>query len=212
MGPANSSNGFSGPQRCYLQNDGKDHRPYQKETKGVRYVWHSKVQNNKSPSKYTKEANMIDRLEIITDAKLLRRRSKKVSKWRGERVGSQILKFIGAKGIVCVGLAAPQLGIYERVFILIDNQEAAIFVNPRVVEIGAMEEDKVESCLSLPGRSFRVRRPTSITVKDAVRTKPFELVGWVARAFLHELDHLNGRLINETGHEEVEIISDEKPL
>ena len=144
---------------------------------------------------------MIDRLTIITDEQLLRRRSKKISKWRGGRIGRQLLKFIGAKGIVCIGLAASQVGIYERVFIVIDKEEAAIFVNPRVVEIGAMEEEQVEGCLSIPGKHYKVMRPTSIMVKDAVRTKPFELTGWMARAWLHELDHLNGRLISDVGTE-----------
>lgn len=144
---------------------------------------------------------MIDRLEITTDVPLLRRRSKKISKWGGERTGKKILKFIGTKGITCVGLAASQLGIYERVFILIDKEEAAIFVNPRIVSIGALEDEQVEGCLSMPGRHYKVKRPTSITVKDAVRTKPFELEGWVARAWLHELDHLNGRLISDIGVE-----------
>jgi len=143
----------------------------------------------------------MSRLEIITDEKLLRRRSKKVAKWKGERIGRKILEFIGSKGITCVGLAASQLGIYERVFILVDNKEAAIFINPRIVEVGPLEDEQIEGCLSIPGRHFTVKRPTSITVKDAVRTTPFELEGWVARAWLHELDHLNGKLISQIGTE-----------
>jgi len=153
----------------------------------------------------------VHRLTILTDESQLRAKSKKMSKWAGERLGMKLVKFIANNDIECVGLAAPQLGIYERVFVIYDGKEYAIFINPRIVEIGAMEDTQIEGCLSIPGRHFNVKRPTSIVVKDAVRTKPIELTDWTARIWLHELDHLNGRLISDIG-EEVTEESNQKPL
>ena len=143
----------------------------------------------------------IERIEIVTDEKQLHQRAEKVSKWAGERLGFKLIKYISWKGISCYGLAAPQLGINKRVFVLYDGTEFAIFINPRVVEYGPMEEEDIEGCLSIPNRSFKVKRPTTILVKDAVRTKPFELTGLTARVWLHELDHLNGVLISDIGTE-----------
>ncbi len=153
----------------------------------------------------------IDRLDIITDEKLLRQKSRKLSKWAGERLGMKLIKYIAFKNIECIGLAAPQLGVNERVFVLFDGTEYAIFINPRIVEVGPMEDIQVEGCISIPGKRFSVKRPTSIVVKDAVRTQPFELSGWTARAWLHELGHLNGILISDIGTEATEE-SFQKPL
>ena len=100
----------------------------------------------------------------------------------------------------CSG-SAPQVGINSRVFVLNDGKDFAIFVNPRIIEVGVMEAEEIEGCLSIPDKQFLVKRPTHITVKDARRVKPFELEGWSARAWLHELDHLNGKLISDIGVE-----------
>lgn len=143
----------------------------------------------------------VERLEIVTDVKQLHQKSRKCAKWKGERIGMKLIKFIAHNDVQCYGIAAPQLGINERVFVLFDGKEFAIFINARVLEVGPIEEDGVESCLSIPGKSFKVKRPTSITVKDAVRTKPFELTGLTARIFLHELHHLQGILISDIGEE-----------
>ena len=58
---------------------------------------------------------------------------------------------------------------------------------------------------------YKIKRTTSITVKDIVRTKPYELESWTARAWLHEFDHLNGKLISDEGTL-VEEASTQKPL
>jgi peptide deformylase len=146
----------------------------------------------------------IMRLEVTTDTQVLKRKCQKVSKWSGIRIGTKLIKFISWREIECVGLAAPQLEIFKRVFVLHDGKEFAIFVNPRIVETGVVEEEQVEGCLSLPGKKYKVKRPTNIVVKDAVRTTPFELDGWSARAWLHEFDHLNGRLISDIGEEVID--------
>jgi len=143
----------------------------------------------------------VERMKIITDTNFLRRKSKKVSKWSGIKTAKKLMKFVVRNDINCIGLSAPQVGILDRVFVLWDKKNYAIFVNPRIVEIGVKEEEAIEGCLSIPNRLFKVVRPTTIVVKDAIRTKPFELDGVSARAWLHELNHLHGKLISDIGEE-----------
>ena len=59
----------------------------------------------------------LERLEIITDLQKLRQRSKKVSKYKADRIGMKLINFIAYNDIACIGLAAPQVGIFERVFV-----------------------------------------------------------------------------------------------
>ena len=94
------------------------------------------------------------------------------------------------------GLAAPQVGILRRV-VVIDVGEGIIeLVNPEII---AMEGEQAgpEGCLSVPGRQGYVRRPNKVTVRAFDRKgKPFEITGegLLARAFCHEIDHLDGRV------------------
>lgn len=108
------------------------------------------------------------------------------------------------------GLAAPQVGIAKRFFLMNFHPEALpskenqmVFINPEIVEVSREEVDEeidVEGCLSLPGVSANVPRATTITVRALNADKvPFEMtfVGLSARVVQHEMDHLNGRLILE---------------
>lgn len=100
-----------------------------------------------------------------------------------------------------VGLAAPQIGVGLRLAVIDTtvgkNPEAKIVIaNPEVVHAeGEQRED--EGCLSLPGFRGNVARPLFVTVRaqDAFGTS-FEVRGenLLARAFCHEIDHLNGTL------------------
>jgi len=100
-----------------------------------------------------------------------------------------------------VGLAAPQIGKSIR-FAVVDvtggkNPEAKIVLaNPEVTHAeGEVREE--EGCLSIPGFRGYVVRPQFVTVKaQNVRGEPFEIRGenLLARAFCHEIDHLNGIL------------------
>jgi len=106
-----------------------------------------------------------------------------------------------------VGLAAPQVGRPERLFVAnVTGQPDGdcVYVNPVLSELrGSMES--VEGCLSIPGVEVTVRRAAAV-VLEAVdlegRAVRVEAEGLAARVFQHELDHLDGRLIidrmNET--------------
>jgi peptide deformylase len=100
-----------------------------------------------------------------------------------------------------IGLAAPQVGVEERIAVLDlsvgeDPKQVHVLINPEVVHREGAETD-VEGCLSLPGMTDKVERPTAVRVKALdLSGEPVELHadGWLARAVCHEIDHLDGVL------------------
>jgi len=96
-----------------------------------------------------------------------------------------------------VGLAAPQVGVLRRVVVIeIEPGNVIELINPKIIA-KAGEQEEVEGCLSLPGRSGITRRPMHVTVRALNRKgETFEISGseLLARAFCHELDHLDGKL------------------
>jgi peptide deformylase len=100
-----------------------------------------------------------------------------------------------------VGLAAPQIGI-GRCIAVIDTssgEDAAqklVLINPEIVRAEGAQHVE-EGCLSIPGFREDVKRARRVTIRARnAKGEPFELTGedLLARAFLHETDHLNGRL------------------
>ncbi|MCV4229931.1 peptide deformylase [Virgibacillus sp. LDC1] len=100
-----------------------------------------------------------------------------------------------------VGLAAPQVGILKRLIVIDAGDEHGLIkmINPEIVESEG-EQFGPEGCLSIPGWNGDVRRAEKVTVKGLDREGK-ELVitgtGLLARAFQHEIDHLNGVLFTE---------------
>jgi peptide deformylase len=100
-----------------------------------------------------------------------------------------------------VGLAAPQIGLGRRLAVIDvtvgKNPEAkVVLANPEIIHAEG-EQREEEGCLSVPGFRGNVARPQYVTVRaQDVTGKPFEMngEGLLARAFCHELDHLDGVL------------------
>jgi peptide deformylase len=100
-----------------------------------------------------------------------------------------------------IGLAAPQVGIALRIFVLdlsVGRDPAAlhVMINPEFVERDGMQLEE-EGCLSLPGFTATVARPKRVIVKGLNRQgdeHTLEGTGLMARALQHEVDHLNGCL------------------
>lgn len=95
-----------------------------------------------------------------------------------------------------VGLAAPQVGILRRVVVVDVGDELVELVNPEIISREG-ECSGPEGCLSIPGRSGMVTRPERVTLRaQNAKGEPFEITGegYLARAFCHELDHLDGIL------------------
>ena len=100
-----------------------------------------------------------------------------------------------------IGLAAPQVGVDLRVAVVDlsvgeEPDGLHVFINPEIVQRRGQETD-VEGCLSLPGITDKVERPTFVRIKALdLEGNPFEVEAedWLARAICHELDHLDGIL------------------
>ena len=105
-----------------------------------------------------------------------------------------------------VGLAGVQVGILRRV-VVIDIGEGRIeLINPVIVKTSGKQMDS-EGCLSFPGQYGMVERPNQVTVKAQNRHGEFfEItgVGLLARAFCHEIDHLDGVVFKDRASEMLE--------
>lgn len=103
-----------------------------------------------------------------------------------------------------VGLAAPQIGISERVIVVeyVENEEEEnapkklfVMINPEIKAASEETEEGIEGCLSVPGWQGEVVRALAVTVKgQSRRGQPMKVKanGWLARIFQHEIDHING--------------------
>lgn len=105
-----------------------------------------------------------------------------------------------------VGLAAPQVGIGKRFFVIIaDDDVRRVFVNPQIISTSGDLVDYEEGCLSLPKIYENIKRPSQVTVQALNENgKPFtiEADGLLARIIQHENDHLNGIVFIDKGDPE----------
>ena len=98
-----------------------------------------------------------------------------------------------------VGLAAPQVGILRRIFIVDLGEEIVELINPEILECEG-EQDGMEGCLSVPGEYWLVKRPMRVKARaqdrygDWFEAEGEELIG---RCFCHENDHLDGIIYTE---------------
>ena len=95
------------------------------------------------------------------------------------------------------GLAAPQVGILRRIAV-VEVEPGVVYelINPRIIAFSG-EQESEEGCLSVPGRWGITRRPMHVTVRAMNRTGQVVDItgsGLLAKAFCHELDHLDGKL------------------
>ena len=98
-----------------------------------------------------------------------------------------------------VGLAAPQVGILKRIVVIDIGEGPIVLINPEIVEKSG-EQTGDEGCLSVPGMAGQVTRPNYVKVKaqdEDMNEVEYEGEGLLARAFCHELDHLDGHLYVE---------------
>lgn len=105
------------------------------------------------------------------------------------------------------GLAAPQVGILRRIAVVeVEPGEVYEMINPKIIARAGTQEE-TEGCLSLPGKWGTTRRPMHVTV--CYTNRDGEVVeasgsGLLARAFCHEIDHLDGVLFIDEALEVVE--------
>ena len=105
-----------------------------------------------------------------------------------------------------VGLAAPQVGVRKRIAVIDVGDGLIELINPEIVSTEGTQND-LEGCLSLPGKWGYVERPKKVTVRAMDRTGDvyeYEGEDLLARAFCHELEHLDGILFSSHVTEFVE--------
>ena len=97
-----------------------------------------------------------------------------------------------------VGLAAPQVGILKRIFVIDCGEEGVskpyVFINPEILDREGTQVD-YEGCLSVPGKSGKVARAEKVKVRaynEQMEEFELEATGLLARCILHENDHLDG--------------------
>lgn len=128
---------------------------------------------------------------------VLRKKSRPVEKFDSKLsvlIDDMIQTMKNAEG---VGLAAVQVGILKRVVIVDVGDGVIELVNPEIIEESKEKQITAEGCLSLPGQSGNTSRPMTVKVKAQDRNGKWYIhkgTGLKAKAFCHEIDHLDGIL------------------
>ncbi len=153
---------------------------------------------------------------VIVPEPVLRRKAQPVTKF-DDKLQALIDDMVETMRLAPgVGLAAPQVGISERVIVVeyYENEEQSeeedqteeapkrlyTVVNPEITRKSPETELGIEGCLSIPGLNGEVERHLAVTVKGLNRRGQqltLKLKGWTARIFQHEIDHLNGILFTD---------------
>ncbi|GAP11574.1 peptide deformylase [Bellilinea caldifistulae] len=148
--------------------------------------------------------------EIVTvPDEVLRRKARKVTVFDAnlqKLIDDMVETMRQAPG---VGLAAPQVGVSERLIVVEyaendeeDDAPKKLFVvaNPEIVKVSTETEKGIEGCLSIPGLVGEVERPLQVVIRGQNRRgQPLRIKakGWLARIFQHEIDHLEGILFTD---------------
>ena len=146
---------------------------------------------------------------VVIEHPVLRRKAKKIVKITGEHrklIEDMIETMRDAPG---VGLAAPQVGISERLIVVEwggepededdppKKKKLFVVINPEITRASEELVQGTEGCLSVPGWVGDVMRHEAVTVRGLNRNGDkikIEAEGWLARIFQHEIDHLDGVL------------------
>jgi peptide deformylase len=110
-----------------------------------------------------------------------------------------------------VGLAAPQVGILRRIVVVEMEEDIFELINPEIIETDGSQTSN-EACLSVPGKCGDVERPFEVTVKAQDRFGEEYTVTvdeFLAAAFCHEIDHLEGEIFLEKA-ENIQYITNEQ--
>ena len=98
-----------------------------------------------------------------------------------------------------VGLAGPQVGVLKRLCVIDVGEGPIVLINPVILSTDG-EQTGDEGCLSLPGKAGQVTRPNHVVVRaldENMEERELEGEGLLARAFCHEIDHLDGHMYTE---------------
>ncbi|MGN0344070.1 MAG: peptide deformylase [Lachnospiraceae bacterium] len=113
-----------------------------------------------------------------------------------ELIGDMLDTMYDASG---VGLAGPQVGVLKRLCVIDVGEGPIVLINPVILSTDG-EQTGDEGCLSLPGKAGQVTRPNHVVVRaldENMEERELEGEGLLARAFCHEIDHLDGHMYTE---------------
>ena len=136
---------------------------------------------------------------LVQGDSVLTKKSRTVDKMTpriGELITDMLDTMYDAMG---VGLAAPQVGILKRIVVIDVGEGPIVLINPEILETSG-EQTGDEGCLSVPGMAGQVTRPNYVKVKALdvnMEEQIYEGEGLLARAFCHEIDHLDGKMYTE---------------
>ena len=142
----------------------------------------------------------IRKIVLDTD-EVLRKKSRPV-----EVIDAKVLTLISdmidtVKKAEGAGLAAPQVGVLKRIIVINDHEKNKIYeiINPEIVSASGNQQT-AEGCLSVPGKYGITNRPMKVTIRGINRNgKKVEYTeeGFIAKAYCHEVDHLEGILYTD---------------
>jgi len=135
---------------------------------------------------------------VIYPADILRKKASQVETFDSSlntMVQDMIQTMQGANG---VGLAAPQVGLSLRLFVVqVPEEDVRVFINPSILFRSQKQIVMEEGCLSIPFVCASITRPAKLGVRAShIDGSSFflEAEAWLARVILHEYDHLEGKL------------------
>ena len=117
---------------------------------------------------------------------------------RNRMTGETMLEIMRKKN--GIGLAAPQLGVSKRLFVMEIGDQQRLCFNPEITERSEKTVEYLEGCLSFPGESCIIKRPAEIAVRYQNHRGDWyteRMAGLMARCFQHELDHLDGIVMQD---------------
>ncbi len=143
--------------------------------------------------------------EIVLDKEILSIRCFTLSKNEIEtgltdKIVKDLLDTANAHSKNCTGIAANQIGYNKRAIIVKINKSFVAMINPQIIACYGGYKKEKESCLSFPGEWVKKRRNKKVKLSyydpiNKVQVPCLKLKAIEARAFQHEMDHLNGHLI-----------------
>ncbi len=137
----------------------------------------------------------------IYPAPVLRKPASEVESFDDDLQETIDAMFIRMRESQGVGLAAPQVGLKQRILVLNHSgaaEDDLVLVNPTILKLSGPREVSEEGCLSFPGIYGEVSRPDRVRIKaQTPKGEPFEqdYEGFVSRIIQHEMDHLEGVLL-----------------
>jgi len=136
---------------------------------------------------------------IITDMKSLRVPCDECAIEDIASIESELISAMNASETRAAGLAANQIGINARVFVMVNGSEIITIANPKIIRTFGKQSASIEGCLSLPRVQSMVKRSVKVTIGYTNRST-LEYVErtfrqFQARVVQHEIDHLNGILM-----------------